>query len=138
MKVVINACFGGFGLSLEAARWMAERGSVTAKEQVEEFDKEAAWIRSYLATGTWPKDCPKEQITVLDIDARCFQAKKWYSGRDYERHDPLLVTCVKALGEKVNGEFAELRVIDIPDGTDYSIEEYDGSEHIAEVHKTWR
>jgi hypothetical protein len=28
-------------------------------------------------------------------------------------------------------------VVEIPDGTDYEISEYDGNEHIAEKHRTW-
>lgn len=30
MKIVINTCYGGFGISKEAAQWMAERGDNAA------------------------------------------------------------------------------------------------------------
>ena len=42
------------------------------------------------------------------------------------------------LGELANGPNAELKVVEIPDGIDWTIEEYDGVEWIAEVHRTWR
>lgn len=35
MKIVLNRCFGGFGLSLTAVQWMAERGSEIAKKELE-------------------------------------------------------------------------------------------------------
>ncbi len=30
-----------------------------------------------------------------------------------------------------------LKIVEIPAGTEYTIEEYDGIEHIAQVHNTW-
>ena len=57
--------------------------------------------------------------------------------RDIERHDPALVQAVEELGNNANGAHAELAVVEIPDGIDYIIEEYDGIEHIAEKHRTW-
>ena len=54
-----------------------------------------------------------------------------------ERNDPVLIKVVEALGEKANGTFAELKIVEIPDGTDWEIDEYDGSETIHEKHKSW-
>lgn len=65
---------------------------------------------------------------------------KWdgYGYPEIERTDPRLVAVVEELGKKASGPTAELRVVEIPDGIEYEIEEYDGYEHIAEVHRTWR
>ena len=57
--------------------------------------------------------------------------------RDIERNDPAVVQAVEELGDKANGEHAKLVVVNIPDGIEYSIEEYDGMEHVAEAHRTW-
>jgi hypothetical protein len=138
MKVVINMCYGGFGISLQAARWMAAKGHELAQTEVKEFDQQDEWIKEFVATGTWPKACPKKQIIWLEIDAKCFKGKRWYGGFRCERTDPLLIQAVKKLGKKANGEHAELKIVTIPDGTDFTIEEYDGSEHIAQAHQTWR
>lgn len=53
------------------------------------------------------------------------------------RNDPILVSIVEELGEDSWGGFAELSVVDIPDGVEWEVEEYDGKEWIAEVHRTW-
>jgi hypothetical protein len=109
MKIVINACFGGFSISPDAARFMAERGSKTAKAELQEWEK-----------------------------GRRFFGYGYVEGGDgYKRDDPLLVEAVETLGEKACGSCAKLVVVEIPDGIDWEIEEYDGSEYIAEKHRTW-
>jgi hypothetical protein len=49
---------------------------------------------------------------------------------DVSRTDPILVQVVEELGEDANGMCAELLIYDLPTGTKYRIEEYDGLEHI--------
>lgn len=108
MKIVINACFGGFSITKEVAGFMSERGNERAKRELEES-----------------KD-------------------RWYGyghvdGMDgvYSREDPDLVAAVEHFKEKSGGTCAKLKVVEIPDGIEYTIEEYDGLEHIAEAHRTW-
>jgi len=62
--------------------------------------------------------------------------KDWYS-RSVSRDDPFLVEIVETMGKKANGKFAELKVVEIPDGVDWEIEEYDGQEWVSEKHRTW-
>ncbi len=90
MKIVINKCYGGFGLSdVALARYKKESGNIDVSEY-------------YI-----------------------------------NRADPILVSIVEELGEDSWGGFAELRVVDIPDGVEWEVEEYDGKEWIAEVHRKW-
>lgn len=56
---------------------------------------------------------------------------------ELERDDNTLVAVVEQLGNKANGNYSKLKVVEIPADVDYTIEEYDGSEWIAEVHRTW-
>jgi len=76
-----------------------------------------------------------------------------YRFDDYDktnRADPSLVRIVEEMGDKANGQYAKLRIVDIPDDIamvcpvcgktadeDWEISEYDGFEHIAESHRTW-
>ena len=39
--------------------------------------------------------------------------------------------------EKANGPCASLEIVQIPDDVEYEIDEYDGSESIHEVHRSW-
>jgi hypothetical protein len=57
--------------------------------------------------------------------------------RDYERHDPNLIQVVEELGKAASGSCANIQIVEIPDGVEYVVSEYDGNEHIAEAHRTW-
>lgn len=54
-----------------------------------------------------------------------------------DRSNPRLIACVEALGEKANGSCAELKVVEVPDGIDVYIHNYDGMESVREVHSSW-
>ena len=54
------------------------------------------------------------------------------------RADHKLVECVETLGDIANGSFAKLKVVEIPDDVEWKIEDYDGVEWVAEVHRTWK
>jgi hypothetical protein len=76
----------------------------------------------------------------LSREACEFLGRSWDrygNARDMSRDDPKLVECVESLGRQANGQFAKLKVVEIPDGVDWQIQEYDGSEWISEKHRTW-
>ena len=113
MKVVINGCFGGFSLSHKAFLELREMGN---KHALEEPD-----------TGGFYKDGSGPRGDAFDSFCR-----------DIPRDDPQLVEIVMKLGKEASGSCAQLEVVEIPDGIEWEVEEYDGSEHIAEKHRTWR
>ena len=64
-----------------------------------------------------------------------------HRGRKHQlnRDDPLLVHVVETLGPvRASGKPSLLRIIEIPADVDWVIVDYDGLEHIAERHRTWR
>ena len=54
------------------------------------------------------------------------------------RDDPVLVAIVRELGADANGNYADLKIVEVPYGVEWQIEEYDGVEWVAEKHRTWR
>lgn len=57
---------------------------------------------------------------------------------EIERDDPRLIQVVKEMAEQANGPCSDLKIVEIPADVDWIIEEYDGIEWIAEVHRTWK
>ncbi|MEK6860432.1 MAG: hypothetical protein AABY07_00535 [Nanoarchaeota archaeon] len=118
MKIIINKCYGGFSLSQEAILWLIKnKGWKTALDDSNDDSiKITEWTK---------KD-----------DIKCFGR---YSASEYriDRTDKDLVECVEVLGNEANGRYANLKIIEIPDGIEYEIDEYDGVESIAEKHRSW-
>jgi len=54
-----------------------------------------------------------------------------------DRSNPDLVSVVETLGLMANGKYSHLKVVEIPDDVQYTIDEYDGMEWVTEDHRTW-
>jgi len=69
------------------------------------------------------------------------EAQKKYGLPEYdfhcERDNPNLIKAVEEMGQDVNSRFSELKIVEIPDDVEWGIDEYDGLESVAEVHRTW-
>jgi len=91
-KIVINTCFGGFGLSDAALDEYKGRKGITDEN---------------FYHNDIPRDCS------------------------------VLVAMIEEQGTAVDGDFADLKIVEIPDGVNWYIHEYDGLEHVAERHRTW-
>jgi hypothetical protein len=48
-----------------------------------------------------------------------------------------LIQVVEELWNEASGTCAKLKIVEIPGAVKRKIEKYDGSEHIAEEHRTW-
>lgn len=145
MKVVINKCFGGFGLSRKGIKRWAE---LNGRE-----------CYFFSGIGYGPDDEKTMFFSAFDIpnpsevipsmenwhemskqerdEANDLQKKHAFYDRNIDRTDPKLIQVVEELGDEASGSCAKLAIVEIPDGVEYEIAEYDGSEHIAEVHRTW-
>ena len=142
MKVVINSCYGGFGLSKEACqRYWELKGQQVWIEDDTKFKSMGLFTVWLLPPEERLTSKEGEDFYMMSMEERKeynqkYSEQTWYY-RDIERHDPLLVQVVEELGDASGGRCADLRVVEIPDGVDYIVEEYDGMEHIAEAHRTW-
>lgn len=109
MKVVINKCYGGFGLSDKA-------------------------IERYLDLKVLKYTKEKDQYGWTNYHVE--GDEEWYY-RNIPRDDTALVQVIEELGSEANGAYSNLRVVDVPDEVNWYVEEYDGMEWVAESHRTW-
>lgn len=133
-KVVINTCYGGFGISPEAALWLFERGMMGITYKVSE----------YYGENDFQDDIRKWKKYLLDKSEGSFGIVVFspdeqfvLNTRPEKRDDPLLIECVETLGERAFAALSELKIVSIPADVEFEIEEYDGREWIAEKHRTW-
>lgn len=110
MKVVINKCYGGFGLSPEAIILFVKK----------KYNRELITIGSGMFV---------EYMFEDDFDL--------FHDCEIKRDDEVLISVVEELGERANDSFSSLKIVEIPDGVEWEIEEYDGMEVVREVSRTW-
>lgn len=126
MKIVINTCFGGFGLSHKAVMRYAELKGINLQWKVDDISKK------------YHGDDPNASGTIVHYYKDSIDDKNYFSTYEIQRDDLDLIEVVKELGKHANGHCAELSIVEIPDGVEWGIHDYDGNEHVEEQHRTWR
>ena len=137
MKLVINTCYGGFGLSHEGIqRYAAGSGKNIQWQDLSNLTMEERFESG--ATARLPLESMSKPGPggLFDV-SYCLSSRHW-NDRDIERDDAALVAVVEADARTASGSHAELKVVEIPDGVEWEIEEYDGREWVVEKHRTWR
>ena len=131
MKVVVNRCFGGFGLSDKAVERYGEL--IGKKINCYTDSNDGKYYKS--------KDGGKLLNHFLFSDKDVVSRKEadglYFSCYDLKRDDPVLVQVVEELGEEANSWASALEVVEIPDDVDWKIDDYDGQESIHEKHRSW-
>lgn len=82
-------------------------------------------------------------FSLSDKAETMYKAAKGIADADFyyweiARDDPTLIEIVETLGTEAEGKYANLKIVEVPDDVEWHIYEYDGLEHIAENHRTWR
>ena len=125
-KVVFNKSYCDFRLSKEAC------------QRYWDIKGQQVWIEGedYFFT-VWlvpPEErLKKRYFNSMTMDERIaydkeYSEQTWRYDRSVSRHDPILVKVVEELGEKANGNHADLQIEEV-DGL-YRINEYDGMERV--------
>lgn len=143
-EIVINGCYGGFSISPKALQLYAKktgRECYFFKQEYISVELESSY---YQITLEEAEDCfipyafDIENPDFTQIECNDYWEKHYIDNRDISRDDPILIEIIKELGEDANGICAELSIVEIPDDVmEWTIEEYDGREWVAETHRTW-
>lgn len=131
-KIAINRCFGGFSLSYAGVMEYARIKGIDLYPYIDDITRNVYGDRAVIGN---------EEIlhhySTVPVDNSDDLNKYYWSDRDIERNDPALIKLISKWKKKSAGRCAELKIIEIPDEVEYTIEEYDGLEHVAEKHRTW-
>lgn len=147
MKVIINKCWGGFGISNEALKELVKRNAKCI-ESFKPITYYGGDNEKFNRKNDWEQKWKEDFAGFIDI-GEGFKAHKYYDtiykdgllysliSNNEVRTDKDLIEVVHQLKEKSFGKHAELKIVEIPEGTDWEIDEYDGMESVHEVHKSW-
>jgi hypothetical protein len=142
IKIVINACHGGFGLSEKAIdRYIELKGLKLYKntdEQLEyginyytvPYEEYQKAYRNDMKKTTWPGK-EKGYGQYYESNQLCWN---FY---DVPRTDITLIQVVQELGTEANSRYAKLKIVEVPVDVQWHIGEYDGWEWVAENHRKW-
>lgn len=137
-EIIINRCFGGFGISNRALFELIKLGA----KCVQVFTVEKYYGNS---------QCHIEEVEKFQDLGDGFKGHIYYNliikdGKVYHlkdrsdarlRTDANLIKVVKEMKKEAWGRHAELKIVRVPKDVSWTIDEYDGVEHVAEVHRTW-
>ena len=146
IKIAVNKCYGGFGLSNAAIKrywelkgrpcyfykYNYKKGKATyLRLSEQDIDSEWRCLTFDLATI--------EEVEEALASGRYEEHSLYLGGReDMWRADPHLIQVIEEMGEAANGTHAEIEIVNIPcDVRGWTIEGYDGHEWVAEKHRRW-
>jgi len=137
MKILLNKCFGGFTISSDAYSLYCEKKNIECH-----FYKENSWNILQKCTFEQVQKDPYCYCVSKDLGNRAdYNTLSKYiikDPRDYDlRTDKTWIEVVEELGEKVDTWASNICVIEIPDGIEYEIHDYDGFETVYEKGRCW-
>ena len=141
-QIVINRCYGGWGLSDQAVRRYLELAGLSVYPEIE---GDNTMLTTYWLVPTGPSRYDYKIASTLSSTwseeehqaASILWDEQVFDPRAIARDDPLLVQLVLELGDQAANWACVLGIVEIPDDVEWIIEECDGAEWIAEKHRTW-
>ena len=137
MKVILNKCFGGFGVSQEAYELYAKKKGIELfAYKLEIVSGKPIYIKTDTGSSIFTINFTKDFGDYIELSDDNSE-KYCLELRDNHREDPALIEVVEELGKRANSRFSELVVVDIPDGMEYEIDDYDGIETLHQKVRKW-
>lgn len=129
MKIILNKCFGGFGISKEGYELYAKKKGLNLYIYESEFKYGKFIYKKTNDTSIMNDYFIKDMGDNVEISDKDYKKYLLYLNEKY-RQDPTLIEVVEELKDKASGRFGDLEVVEIPDNCYYKIDEYDGVETI--------
>jgi len=121
MKIVLNKCYGGFGVSTEVFKYLIEKKNWVVGENGKICESDALGERYYF-------NYDMAGISICHCSNIEF------------RSNPDLVDAIEHIGvDKASGACSKLEIVYVPDWKEIELEitDYDGLEKLQEVSKCW-
>ena len=137
MKVILNKCYGGFGVSQKAYELYAKKKGIEIFAYKLECTNDKPIYRktdmgSSIFTITFTKDFG-DYVDLYDDNSEKYILELCSNHRE----DRVLIEVVEELGDRANSPFSKLVIVDIPDGMEYEIDDYDGVETLHQKVEKW-
>lgn len=141
MKVAYNACFGGFSLSAKASTEYAKRKGITLTFYKQTKYKHSGGCDEYIKVDSAIENSLFLNASTKDLgDVTNEIPREFYyykSFDDDDRADKDLISIIEDMGKEANGSCSDLQIAEIPDGSNYEIDEYDGNESVVPPRQSW-
>lgn len=136
MKVILNKCYGGFSVSPKVYELYAK--SIGKKAYFYNMQYSDGIVK-YIKTDepTFFSSCfLRDYGDIVQENEINWTKENLHVDGSY-REDKKLIEIVKKLGDKANSPYSNLKIVEIPDGMQYVIDDYDGIETLHEDVETW-
>ena len=131
MKLVINQCYGGFGLSPVGIKRYLELKGKECYCYIQSKYKYSHGIDEFIRVDDLEKiDTEFFYCTTCNQGYKLTDPSENIFSYDIKRNDPILVQLVEELGREAGKTFSNLVVVEIENGRWYKINAYDGYESI--------
>ena len=135
-KVILNKCFGGFGVSKEAYELYAKKKGISIFRYTQEDLTNKIYIYANDDNTSLNFYFTKDFGNNVYISSEDFEKYNLFLDEDF-RKDKTLIEVVEELGEKANSMYSNLKIVEIPDDLDYVIDGYDGIETLHQKVQEW-
>lgn len=151
-KVIINKCFGGYGFEPFTIQKYAEANGVKLFWYTRDYNYDAGHLKEKwdkttvseieksedLHMGNWPLVEDMGDSFFFEWGGEAFDRLVYkLPPKEESRTDPVLIGIIEKYGDKNRYGCHAPTAIEVPDGVEWIVDEYDGMESLHEAHRVF-